>query len=312
MRVVVFTDSNTVVTAAVVRALLREATVVGFVTTRPGAFPSGVAIWRVLARGLVVAVTNAEVSFREALGARFDLPRTARRCGIPVLVPPSGTPNDPDLLRELTRLRPEVALSCSCTHRFGRRVRGVFAHAVNLHGGLLPDYRGVMATSFSIFAGEAESGVTIHRMTGKLDGGPILVQGAVPLDEHSTLAEVSRAKSALAASLVPRALERIAADDPGRPQVGAGSSFTANDWMALTRLAAPAEATSGEIRRRIRAFGIVYLTIEEAEWPVTRVQDARSGARLAFRCADGRWLRPDRFAGLPGWLYRQRSGPSVP
>lgn len=53
---------------------------------------------------------------------------------------------------------------------------------VNLHCGRLPDYRGAPPAFWELLAGEREVGVTVHRVTAKLDEGPILAQELFPLD----------------------------------------------------------------------------------------------------------------------------------
>jgi UDP-4-amino-4-deoxy-L-arabinose formyltransferase/UDP-glucuronic acid dehydrogenase (UDP-4-keto-hexauronic acid decarboxylating) len=222
-----------------------------------------------------------------------------------VLVPPTGNPNDAQFVREVvSALRPDVALSYYCRHRFRRRLLSSFSGAVNFHDGLLPDYRGVMATSFSILAGESRSGLTFHHMSPEIDRGPILFEDSVHVGERATLGAVSRAKALLAARAVPRVLDLVAAGDPGRPQSGDGSYSSAHDWMALTHLSDPSNVTAGQIQRRIRAFGAVRVDIEGETWPVTRLRAARPGERLAFRTEDGQLLRPDRFLDLPKIIYR--------
>jgi hypothetical protein len=74
-------------------------------------------------------------------------------------------------------------------------------------------------------------------MTEGIDAGPILVQGAVDVDERSALVEVERRKATAAAAALPRALDLIAAGDPGDPQVGAGSYFSERDYRARIDLA---------------------------------------------------------------------------
>ena len=305
MRIVIFTDVRSVTTARLVRAALRstgEHRIVGIVTTQPESFrPSG----RALLRRALVALANADVPLRSVLEVECDLFRLGRRHGIPVLVPPAGDPNDPAFLRDgLSPLGAELALSFYCRHRFRAPLLAAFASAVNYHDALLPAYRGVMATSFSIFAGEQVSGFTFHHMTDRLDEGPILLQEALPIEAGDNVEPLTRRKSARAAAVLPRVLELVAAGDPGRPQGDQGSYYSAHDCMALTHLAEPANATRREIQHRIRAFGIVHLTLAGGVHPVTRLRPARAGERLAFRTLDDHLLAPDRFWGLPALFYR--------
>lgn len=251
-----------------------------------------------------MTATNREVPLRWAFQGPFDLFRLCRRRGIPVLVPSGGDPNEaPFLEKRLAPLDADAALSFYCHHRLGRRLRALFEQSVNYHDGLLPDYRGVMATSFSIFAGEKQTGFCFHHMSGEIDAGPVLVREAIPLATDARLGEVVERKSARAAAALPGLLRRMADHDPGRPQAGDGQTFTAHDLVAMTRLTNPENATRDEILRRIRAFGEVCLAIEGHELPVTRLRASRPGRRLTFRTADGQWLAPDRLAGLPVPLF---------
>ena len=50
---------------------------------------------------------------------------------------------------------------------------------INYHDGLLPNYRGVAATGWSIYRGESQSGFTFHRMASGSTGARSCVQGRV-------------------------------------------------------------------------------------------------------------------------------------
>ena len=222
-----------------------------------------------------------------------------------MLVPHGGDPNDPRFVRRLVEeIRPDVAFSYCCQRVFRRPLLSVFSQAINYHDGLLPAYRGVMATSFSIFAGESESGLSFHRMNERIDAGPILLQDSIAIDERSCLAEVSRRKRFRAVAALPRVLDRIAEGDPGRPQTGKGFYYSGDDWRAMTRLTQPGNATRAEILRRVRAFGVVHLTVDGAVYPVSRLRDAAAPGPRTFRTADECLLKPDRFDGLPAIFYR--------
>jgi methionyl-tRNA formyltransferase len=177
---------------------------------------------------------------------------------------------------------------------------------VNYHSGLIPGYRGVMATAFSILAGETESGFTFHRMTERVDAGPILVQGSVPI-AGAAAADVEQRKLDRAVAALPLVLDAIVAEDPGVPPIGHGRPFRIHDWTALIHVEHPEYLTAAQLKQRIRAFGIVNLAIEGIEYPVTRLRPAAFGEARAFRTADGLLLAPDRFEGLPWRLHRLSS-----
>ena len=53
--------------------------------------------------------------------------------------------------------------------------------AYNLHGSLLPKYRGRVPVNWAVLYGETETGATLHEMTVKPDAGAIIAQVAVPI-----------------------------------------------------------------------------------------------------------------------------------
>lgn len=115
--------------------------------------------------------------------------------------------NAPGFVERLESMQPDLLLVAGWPERLGKDVRGAARlGAVNCHPSLLPRYRGRDPLFWAILDGEREVGITLHRMTGELDAGPILMQRAVPVPEGATsasLAElVDRAGAALAVELV--------------------------------------------------------------------------------------------------------------
>ena len=83
------------------------------------------------------------------------------------------------------------AVSLVCLAGFmrliGPRMLEAFPHAIlNIHPSLLPAFPGVDAPSQAIAHGVKISGVTVHLVTGELDGGPIVAQAAVAVEEGDT------------------------------------------------------------------------------------------------------------------------------
>jgi methionyl-tRNA formyltransferase len=307
MRLLIFTDVPGEVSARLTEATLRavrargDLEVCGIVCSRPRRFEPP---RRSLLRRAVVAAANRDLSWATVFPKTLDLARLEREHGIPLLVPEDGDPNHPAFVARLARdIRADVALSYECLAIFRRPLLDAFPQAVNYHAGLLARCRGVMATSFSVLAGDAESGFTFHRMIRRVDAGPILEEGAVPVGD-ATAAEVGLRKLALAVHAVPRVLDWIASGDPGRVPSRLGPLYTTADWMAWTGIERPEDVTEAQLRQRLRAFGTVRLTVAGMSYPVTRVRPAPRSSRFAFTTADGHVLAPDRLDGLPLWLHR--------
>lgn len=85
-------------------------------------------------------------------------------------------------IHKLLRLRPEIIFSFYYRHILPAVVLEMVAgRAYNLHGSLLPLYRGRCPVNWAIINGEIETGITLHRMLPKPDSGPIVAQRKLPI-----------------------------------------------------------------------------------------------------------------------------------
>lgn len=83
--------------------------------------------------------------------------------------------------------------------------------AVNVHGSLLPKYRGAAPIAWAIMNGEMTTGVTTMIVEEKLDAGPILLQETMPISDQATTDEVTAAMSDLGARMLLATLDGLAA-----------------------------------------------------------------------------------------------------
>ncbi len=132
--------------------------------------------------------------------------------GIPVVTPRQA--NTPELKARLRALRPDWLFSFYYRHLLDEELLATpRAGAFNLHGSLLPKYRGRAPVNWAVLHGERETGATLHRMEPKPDAGAILSQRRVPILPNDTAHQVF-AKVVVAAELaLEDALPGILADD---------------------------------------------------------------------------------------------------
>jgi methionyl-tRNA formyltransferase len=99
--------------------------------------------------------------------------------------------------------------------------------AYNLHGSLLPKYRGRAPINWMLVNGEREAGVTLHQMVARADAGDIVAQRAVPIEDSDTALTLYRKLAPLGAELIGEYHPLIAAGiAPHRPQdLSQGSYF---------------------------------------------------------------------------------------
>jgi methionyl-tRNA formyltransferase len=90
---------------------------------------------------------------------------------------------------------------------------------INIHGSLLPKYRGAAPVAWAIYHGETRTGVTIIRMTTGLDAGDMLAQEAVDILPDETAGELEARLAPVGATLAVHMVRRLAAGPvPGAKQ----------------------------------------------------------------------------------------------
>ncbi len=100
--------------------------------------------------------------------------------GIPVITP--DNPNAPEVVEKIRALAPDFFFSFYYREMLRAQLLTIPKRgALNMHGSLLPKYRGRVPVNWAIIRGETETGSTLHYMTEKPDNGDIVAQQAVPI-----------------------------------------------------------------------------------------------------------------------------------
>ena len=124
---------------------------------------------------------NEEIWFR-------SVKKIAEAKGIPVRTPPKISEADID---ELRGMEPELILSFYYRAMIPKAVLDLpRLGAYNIHGALLPKYRGRACVNWAVLNGEKETGATLHVMTEFADRGDIIAQKSVPILFEDTARDV--------------------------------------------------------------------------------------------------------------------------
>lgn len=208
----------------------------------------------------------------------------ASEAGIPVITP--GNPNAPDVVETIAKARPDLLFS----FYFRKLLRQPILDlprlgALNLHGSLLPDYRGRSPVNWAILRGETETGVTLHYMDAKPDHGDVVARRAVPIERDDTALSVTRKLAAAGRLLLRETVPRLAdGRAPREPQDHAAARYfggrtPADGEIDWTR---PAETIRNLVRAVTRpwpgAFGEVAGRRLFVWWAEVRPGSAASGA----------------------------------
>jgi methionyl-tRNA formyltransferase len=226
----------------------------------------------------------------------------------------------PGLLARVSRLAPDFIFSIYYRRMLPPELLATARRgAYNMHGSLLPNFRGRAPINWAVLKGAKETGATLHEMVAKPDAGRIVDLEAVPIGDNDIASEVYARVTAAAEQVLRRSLPRLV-DGTARPReqdLAAGSYYGGRrpedgriDWTRpareihdLVRAVAPPypgalTTWEGHPARILRTWwGELPPGLPPATAPGTVTE---AGARLFVACGDGRWLEvleAEHFAG---------------
>lgn len=195
--------------------------------------------WKV--RKYVIRKLQAKI-FNQILGstrACYSVRAVAKKYGVPVHDYPDV--NAEDFRGMLKDNGVQFIVSISGTQLYRKALREQCSHGiVNCHGALLPKYRGLMPSFWTLANGETEGGSSVHFVDSKLDNGPIIVQKRYKIHAHDTLEDVMARSKDLAAEAIIEAVRLVEAGDP---------PLIANDEEDASHFSMP---TKEDLRRFMR------------------------------------------------------------
>ena len=190
--------------------------------------------------------------------------RAARGHGLAVFQP--ADPHAPEFLGELRTLRPEVL----CVASYGVILKPALLElcpqgALNVHGSLLPRWRGASPIQAAVLAGDALTGVSIQRIVLALDEGDVLLAKERTIGPRETSGDLFASLAVLGGEALVEALDRL---EDGN------ATFTPQDPTRATyarkirkeRGAIDWSKPAVEIERAVRAFN---------PWPLARLRDPK-------------------------------------
>ncbi|QHS50468.1 methionyl-tRNA formyltransferase [Edaphobacter sp. 12200R-103] len=132
---------------------------------------------------------------------------------IPVLQP-EKIKNNPELRAKLEEIAPDAILVVAYGRLIPEWMLNLPRHGnINLHGSLLPKYRGAAPIQWAVANGETVTGVTTMRLDAGLDTGPMLLAQAIPIGEEETSEDVYENLAEVGAPLMVETLRRLEAGE---------------------------------------------------------------------------------------------------
>jgi UDP-4-amino-4-deoxy-L-arabinose formyltransferase/UDP-glucuronic acid dehydrogenase (UDP-4-keto-hexauronic acid decarboxylating) len=128
--------------------------------------------------------------------------------GIPVYAPENI--NHHLWVAKIKELAPDIIFSFYYRNMVGKEILEIPKYGcLNLHGSMLPAYRGRCPVNWAILNGESESGVTLHHMVKQPDAGDIATQATVPISENDTALDLHANLNKAAELLLEKTLPAI-------------------------------------------------------------------------------------------------------
>jgi methionyl-tRNA formyltransferase len=132
----------------------------------------------------------------------------AARHGIETVTP--DDPNTPDIVEKVCRAQPDFLFSFYYRMLLKTGLLAIPKRgAYNMHGSLLPKYRGRVPINWAIIHGESETGATLHEMTVKPDAGRIVDQEAVAILPDDLAIDVLHKVTGAAGRVLARSLPKL-------------------------------------------------------------------------------------------------------
>jgi methionyl-tRNA formyltransferase len=134
--------------------------------------------------------------------------KIARLHGIPVITP--DDPNTPEIIEQIAATHPDFLFSFYYRSMLSSALLNIPRRgAFNMHGSLLPKYRGRAPVNWAIVKGEKETGATLHQMVEKPDAGGIVDQQSMPILENDIALDVFHKVTLAAEMTLHRALPKL-------------------------------------------------------------------------------------------------------
>ncbi len=117
---------------------------------------------------------------------------------------------DQECIEILKAMEPDLFVVCAFGQILPQRVLDIpCIMPINIHGSLLPKYRGAAPMQWAILNGDRETGITIMKMDAGMDTGPMLLKRSLTISHDTTLGELSREMAILGADALMEALDLL-------------------------------------------------------------------------------------------------------
>ena len=232
-RLVIFGDSNSFITQILYQKLLKEITfsnfkIVGIVNTTPFMPTNFVKNILSFAVKKLFNPFDKRITYNKYATFLKDVNKK--------LLLETSNVNDEKFLVTIRELKPDFAILIGCPQIFKTEIIACFNKVINYHNSLLPQYRGLEATSWSMQYNEKYTGFTYHYIDAGIDTGNIVIQDKIEIDYTKSSFELEIEKTKLASKKLVELLNLVSDGYEGIRQNGESSYFGKKEKEKLLTL----------------------------------------------------------------------------
>lgn len=118
--------------------------------------------------------------------------------------------NDPDFVKHIKEANVDLIISYSAPQIIKEELLSTPTYgAINVHGSLLPDFRGCLPSFWYLYCDEKKGGATVHYMSALIDDGDIIEQGSVDISGCKSMFQLMKKTKQLGGELMVKAIKDI-------------------------------------------------------------------------------------------------------
>ena len=177
--------------------------------------------------------------------------------------------NDKNFIINIKKNNYDYAFSICCNQIFKKKLISSFNRIINYHSSILPKYKGLNSTLWSILFREKYTGYTFHYVDGKIDNGNIIVQKKFKINYNYPYKKIETIKTNLAKNSLQKVISLVLKNFSGYKQRNNGSYYGKKEIKKLITFKSLKNVK--KIIKIINIWGGIILIKENKKYYVTKI-----------------------------------------
>jgi folate-dependent phosphoribosylglycinamide formyltransferase PurN len=187
--------------------------------------------------------------------------------------------NEKKFVERIKKENYKYAFSFCCNQIFKKRLISAFSKVINYHSSILPKYKGLNSTLWSIFYNEKYTGFSYHYIDSKIDNGNIIFQKKFMINYNHSYKRIEIFKTLLAKNSMQKVLSLILLNFSGTKQKSEGNYYGKNDIKKLITFREIININ--KIKKIINIWGNIIFIKKNKKYFVTKISNSGQILRIS-------------------------------